>query len=211
MAKILRGRITGRYGMESHTAEELHAWADRFERRARFADPYDDPGWLRRWGKRIRCLAEQKEKARDNKGAVDEPRALVPAPRLESPPRPPDLPERPPVNEADFWLHLEYRICREFAGMANRSLRFLWCDGLVPARYHLNDSDPRITGTAWICNGPKQDEWEFALFLPHPVASHDEIDWSALLPPENVTRWLALDPPGKHVQIEPGAAVADLA
>ena len=67
MPKILRGRIAGFHGMESHTAEELHAWADRFEFRARFGDADDDPGWLRRWAKRLRCLAEQKEKAHEHK------------------------------------------------------------------------------------------------------------------------------------------------
>jgi hypothetical protein len=69
MAKILRGRIAGMYGMESQTAEELHAWAGRFERRASYSDPCDDPNWLRRWSKRLRCLADQKEKAREHKAA----------------------------------------------------------------------------------------------------------------------------------------------
>jgi hypothetical protein len=67
MAKILRGRIAGLHGMESQTAEYLHAWADRFERQARYSHPCDDLGWLRRWAKRLRCLAEQKERARENK------------------------------------------------------------------------------------------------------------------------------------------------
>lgn len=69
MAKILRGRISGLYGMESHTAEELHAWANRFERRARYSEPIDDPGWLTRWSLRLRSLAEQKDKAREHKMA----------------------------------------------------------------------------------------------------------------------------------------------
>lgn len=68
MAKILRGRIAGLYGMESQTVEDLYAWADRFDRRARYADAWDDPGWLRRWAKRLRCLAEQKERSREHKG-----------------------------------------------------------------------------------------------------------------------------------------------
>ncbi len=69
MAKILRGRIAGLHGMESQSAEELHAWADRFERRAQTPDLIDDPGWLLRWAKRLRCLAEQKERAREHKTA----------------------------------------------------------------------------------------------------------------------------------------------
>ena len=67
MAKIVRGRISGMCGMEPHTSVELHAWADRFEWRSRYSDSIDDPGWLRRWAKRLRCLAEQKAKARDHK------------------------------------------------------------------------------------------------------------------------------------------------
>ena len=69
MAKILRGRIAGRHGMESQTAEELHAWAARFEFRARYPDASDDPNWLRRWAKRLRCLAARKEKAHRHKAA----------------------------------------------------------------------------------------------------------------------------------------------
>jgi hypothetical protein len=69
MAKIVRGRIAGVSGMESQTAEELYAWAWRFEYRSRFADPLDAPTWLRKWARRLRCLAEQKEKAREHKSA----------------------------------------------------------------------------------------------------------------------------------------------
>jgi len=54
-----------------------------------------------------------------------------------------------------------------------------------------------------------QEEWEFTLFLNHPVNSYDEIDWDKLLPPEDVTRWLAVDRARKRMEIEPSAAVAD--
>ncbi len=110
------------------------------------------------------------------------------------------------MDEADYWARLEYRVCREFARMGQH-LRSLWCDGFIPEQYFLDDAIPRITGRAWICNGPKQDEWGFTLLLPHPVGSRDEIDWVLLLPPENATRWLSLDQRGKHIQIEPSAAV----
>jgi hypothetical protein len=115
------------------------------------------------------------------------------------------------MDESDYWLSLEFRICREFAGMSDNHLRFLWCDGFTPQRYLLDDPTPRITGRAWICNGQRQDEWDFTLFLPHPVDSPDKIDWASLLPSENVTRWLAVDQRGKRIQIEPSAAVPDLA
>jgi hypothetical protein len=93
--------------------------------------------------------------------------------------------------------------------MPENHLRYLWCDGFIPEQYLLDDSTPRITGRAWIYNGPKQDQWGFTLFLPHPIGSRDELEWASLLPPENVTRWLALDQRSKRIQIEPSAAVPD--
>src|SRR5436189_6097823 len=109
------------------------------------------------------------------------------------------------LNEPDYWLRLEYRVCREFAGMPDNR-RYLWCDGFLPTEYLIEDPTPRIMGRAWICNGPRQDEWEFTLFLPHPVGSQDAVDWASLLPAENLTKWLALDQAGKRIQIEPSAA-----
>jgi hypothetical protein len=114
------------------------------------------------------------------------------------------------MSEADFWVSLEYRLCSEFAGMPERRLQHLWCDGFIPSQYQLNDSRPRITGKAWICNGPLQDEWDFALLLPGPAQSPEEIDWASLLPPENVTRWMALDEGRRYIEIEPAVAVPDL-
>ena len=113
------------------------------------------------------------------------------------------------MDEADYWLSLEYRLCHEFAGMPENHLRFLWCDGFIPEQYRLDGPSPQITGRAWICNGRRQQEWEFSLFLTHPVGSRAEINWRSLLPPANVTRWLAIEPAGKRIQIEPAAAVLD--
>lgn len=113
------------------------------------------------------------------------------------------------MSEADYWVSLEYRVCRELAGMPENHLRCLWCDGFVPALYLLDGSMPRITGRAWICNGRRQAEWDFTLLLPHPVKSWDEVDWASLLPPEDVTHWLAVDQRGKRIEIDPAAAVPD--
>jgi hypothetical protein len=114
------------------------------------------------------------------------------------------------MDEATFWASLEYRVCRELAGMPENKLRYLWCDGFIPRQYFLDEPTPRITGTAWVCNGPSQAEWRFTLFLSHAVRSRNEIGWAALLPPDNVTRWLAVDQLGKRIEIEPSAAVPDL-
>ena len=114
------------------------------------------------------------------------------------------------MHEDFFWLSLEYRLCHEFAGMPSRYLRSLWCDGITPQFYLLDNEVPKITGRAWICPGQRQEEWDFTLFLPHPYESRETIDWAALLPPGNVTCWIALDPHRKILQIEPAAAVPNL-
>ncbi len=66
---VLRPRFSGFTGMDAHVAEDLHVWADRWERRSRSSDAADDPRWLRRRAERIRDLAVRKEHAREHKAA----------------------------------------------------------------------------------------------------------------------------------------------
>ena len=113
------------------------------------------------------------------------------------------------MTESDFWLALEWRVCREFAGMPTAALCRLWCDGFVPERYLLNDTPARITGRAWIVDGQEQQTWEFTLSLDGACVSGDGIDWPSLLPPANVTRWVTLDVPARRLSLEPGTAVSD--
>lgn len=114
------------------------------------------------------------------------------------------------MSETEYWGHLEYRVCHEFSGMPGKQLRHFWCDGILPCEYKLNEPSPRITGRAWICDDQEQENWEFTLFLFKPVASQSEIDWEALLPPRNTTRWMSLDIARKYIEFEPAAAVPDL-
>jgi hypothetical protein len=113
------------------------------------------------------------------------------------------------MTEADFWARLEYRLCAEFAAIAERRLQSWWCDGFLPNQYLLDEHRPRITGKAWICDGPHQAEWEFALLLPRRFRTRGEIEWAALLPPANVTRWVALDEGRQYIEIEPAVAVPE--
>jgi hypothetical protein len=113
------------------------------------------------------------------------------------------------MDEASFWGSLEYRLCREFAGLPERRYQYFWCDGFIPRNYVLDGLSPRITGQCWICNGNNQ-EWEFTLLLPAPVGSREEIDWAALHPPENVTRWMSFNEERRYIEIEPAVAVPDL-
>lgn len=111
--------------------------------------------------------------------------------------------------ERDYWVGLEFRVCRELAGMPEHNFRFLWCDGFVPTRYLLEAPSPRIEGRAWICNGPRQDEWDFTLILSQPADSSSEIDWASLLPPDDVTEWMDIDLVRKHIEMNPMVAVAE--
>jgi hypothetical protein len=114
------------------------------------------------------------------------------------------------MSEAEFWVSLEFRLCREFSGQSERRYRHFWCDGFIPSEFLLDGQSPRITGKCWIGNGRDQAEWDFALLLPKPFASRKEIDWAALLPPPNATRWMAFDEHRRYVEIEPAVAVPDL-
>ena len=115
------------------------------------------------------------------------------------------------MTEKDFWGSLEYRLCREFAGLPERRHQNLWCDGFIPSDYVLDGSSPQITGRCWICNGSRQANWSFAVLLPKPFGSREEIDWAALHPAEIVTRWMSFDERRRHIEIEPAVAVRDLA
>jgi hypothetical protein len=115
------------------------------------------------------------------------------------------------VDERSFWGSLEFRLCWEFAGLPERRYQYFWCDGFAPSAYILDGPSPRITGRCWICNGPKQAEWSFALILPQPFGSREEIDWAALFPAVNMTRWMSFDEGQQYIEIEPAVAVPDLA
>lgn len=109
-------------------------------------------------------------------------------------------------------MRLEFRVCRELAGLPDGKLRGLWCDGFVPTQWCLNDTEPTIAGRTWLGSGPRLEEWWFTLFLPQPVRSLEELevmDWTVLLPPDNVTCWLAIDAERKRIEIEPAAGVPD--
>ncbi len=114
------------------------------------------------------------------------------------------------LSEAEFWGHLEYRVCRELAAMTDKQLRRLWCDGFIPEQYILDDSRPRITGRAWIGSGTRdQSHWEFTLLLPQLAISPRELDWASLLPAENLIGWLAFDMRDRRIEIDPAIAVPD--
>jgi hypothetical protein len=118
-------------------------------------------------------------------------------------------PTRPSTPEGKFWIALMFRLCGELAGI--RGLNHFWCDGFLPEQYHLDQPSPCITGKVWLYGKWHGGWWEFTLFLKHPVSLHSEIYWRSMLPPDDVTRWIAVDLASKRLEIEPSAAVPDLA
>jgi len=47
------------------------------------------------------------------------------------------------MTEADFWVSLEYRLCKEFAELSERRYQYFWCDGFIPSQYLLDGPRPR--------------------------------------------------------------------
>lgn len=67
MPKPSQGRFDGVWGMAQFTAEQLFAWANKYERRIKSPFRTDDPKWLKRRADRIRRLAIGKEAALEHK------------------------------------------------------------------------------------------------------------------------------------------------
>ena len=98
------------------------------------------------------------------------------------------------MKESEFWGRLEYRLEPEFAVTGEGRFDDYWCDGISPEEYFITGRRPRILGEAWVCKGQEEmSQWKFELFLPHRVNSRDQIDWDALLPPDDSTGWLSVD------------------
>jgi len=112
------------------------------------------------------------------------------------------------VEEQEFWRRLEVRICAEFAGFADRRLRYYWCDGLVPEDYDLAGAEPRISGVAF-CGQSGQERWRFSLVVGQESTSPRQVDWPALLPGGRLTGWLTPDTENKTLLIDPRSGYDD--
>lgn len=106
------------------------------------------------------------------------------------------------MDEGDFWVRLEFRICAEFRGFEDPNLRESWCDGLVAEEYDLDLPQPCIRGRAW-CGPSGQEPWRFTLLVDPRTRSREKIDWLALLPDNRLTDWLSPHPQRKTMTIDP--------
>lgn len=55
---------------------------------------------------------------------------------------------------------------------------------------------------AW-CGNVGLERWGFTLLVGQDVESHEQIDWSTLLPDERLTGWLSPDEDTKTVRMDP--------
>ena len=113
------------------------------------------------------------------------------------------------IDESTYWVHLEYRVCRELAGLSDKKLRALWCDGLIPEQFHLEDDHASVTGGAWIGQGSGQERWTFVLVIGGNIHRREDIKWPALLPAPDVTGWLSIDTARNTLTIDPSSAYPD--
>jgi hypothetical protein len=61
-----------------------------------------------------------------------------------------------------------------------------------------------------VVEGRRDGLWDFQLILDRRYDPANELDWPALLPAHNLTRWISVDCQRDHVEIELSAAVPDL-
>ena len=49
--------------------------------------------------------------------------------------------------EHEYFGHLEMRVSRELAGMRQKELRYLWCDGFIPDEFRVVGRRCHIAGS----------------------------------------------------------------
>lgn len=108
--------------------------------------------------------------------------------------------------EADYWEHLEYRLCNEMYQRPGCKVLGLWCDGIEPLDYILSGSGRHIRGRCWLGLGAtKQERWDFKLILKDHISNANDIYWPYFMPPDDVTGWLRIFPDEQHLKINPRA------
>ncbi len=107
------------------------------------------------------------------------------------------------MTERDYFGHLEMRVSRELAGLRQRELRSLWCDGFIADAFEVVGERCRVSGKVWMAFGQQRQElWNFVVYLGS-ARPREQIDWTELLPAEDVTGWLSLNFETKFMKVNP--------
>jgi len=112
------------------------------------------------------------------------------------------------MTEREFLNGLEMRICRELAGLKDKELCALWCDGLSAETFFPHELGTRIVGRAWI-GKDGQGKWEFELIVRRRIGAWEDVPWDELLPAEDVTGWMSVDLEGKILKMDPAVTYPD--
>jgi hypothetical protein len=85
------------------------------------------------------------------------------------------------MTERQYWAAPEFRVSREIAGLTDKALRFLWCDGFRPDAYLVDDIEPCTTGRTWnlhpeFCQYVKAVEAAFQVTVPVTDLHRSPID-----------------------------------
>jgi hypothetical protein len=116
------------------------------------------------------------------------------------------------IDAQEFWSRLEYRVGDEIAGLSGDEFRGVWCDGFIPDTFDITGGQPMVRGRVWLARSGyrgTQEEWRFTLLLPESVRGEEDVDWAAILPPDDVTGWLSLDTSRRVMKVNPAAAYPD--
>jgi hypothetical protein len=106
------------------------------------------------------------------------------------------------TEENDFWIRLEFRVCREIERTPIFRRQQLRCDGFIPESYLLDRSPRSITGAVWIGSGTSQEQWTFRLLLPSSSSTASQVAWSEIVPQEEATGWLGVNANKKELRVD---------
>ena len=71
------------------------------------------------------------------------------------------------LQDAQFWLMLEYGMSGWFRDCGDKSLGGFWCDGLIPESAQDTREGIEVSGVAWIAKGrDSQDKFSFIASIP---------------------------------------------
>jgi hypothetical protein len=81
-----------------------------------------------------------------------------------------------------------------------------FCDWFEPKRYFLDGPSPRILGRVGFVDGRNSTVLAFTLCISRAASSPGDIDWPTLLPQDNTTGWVSIDPFRGCITIDPAHA-----
>jgi hypothetical protein len=110
------------------------------------------------------------------------------------------------ADNKEFWLHLEYRISREFSASRDNGIRFLGVDGFVPGAVEPQLDQNRVLASAWVNGDHRMDGiCRVTLFLDAAAAdAFRSDDWRKLVPAEDAHGWLSVDKAASHITVTYG-------